>query len=121
MYIFGVFCPKDASVYRSLCKSFGIGPSLSKLLCSKIGFTVTSTVGLLEGKHITYLNYFLLGRYPIGNDILIVQSQTFRRYKYLRFLKHIKLSKGLPINGQHTKNNAQTSRQLNPKFIKLTY
>ena len=121
MYIFGIFCPKTDLVYKSLCKTYGISLSLSKLLCSKLGLTTKSSVQLLEGKHLNFITYFLLGKHPIGNDIVVQNSTTFRRYKHLKLLKYIQISKGLPINGQQTRTNAKNSKKLNSQFIKLTY
>jgi len=117
MYILGTFCKKKAILWKSLKDIFGIDASLSRRLCAKMGFSTKSLVLEVERRDLQFITYYVLGRFNLGNDVKSQKFQKAQQYRVLRLLKGIRLRKGLPINGQRTRNNGLTARKLNGKLL----
>lgn len=117
MYILGFFCKKRSILWKSLKDIFGINSSLSRRLCAKMGFSTKSLVLEVERRDLQFITYYVLGRFSIGNAVKAQKFQKAQQYRVLRLLKGIRLRKGLPINGQRTRNNGLTARKLNGRLL----
>ena len=108
--IAGIDLPKNKKIYISLTYIFGIGNSQSKKILDSIKIDKNLITHKLTEEQVLSIrneisnNYLVEGalRSNVGRNIKrLIDIGTYRGFRH---------KKGLPVNGQNTKNNARTRK-----------
>jgi len=108
--IAGIDLPKNKKIYISLTYIFGIGKSQSKKILDSIKIDKNLITHKLTEEQVLSIrneisnNYLVEGalRSNVGRNIKrLIDIGTYRGFRH---------KKGLPVNGQNTKNNARTRK-----------
>lgn len=111
IYILNTELRNDQRTGHALCRIYGIGKPLSKQICDDLGISTGLRVSQLTPLHIDMIGQLLPHAYTIGSDL---QSETRIRKERLVIIssyRGIRHSQGLPVRGQRTHGNAQTTRR----------
>jgi small subunit ribosomal protein S13 len=101
---------KEKKLNIAITKVYGIGYSLAKIYCRKVGLSNAIKVGditeakLLEIYRLLVNNYLLDYQLKQRKDEIIKKRINVKSYKGLRYIYN------LPSNGQRTKTNSRTAR-----------
>ena len=110
----------DHELWRCLNSIPGIGRKSAFKICHGVGLLPKTPFKLLTERQSQALETFIESRPTLGHWKLSVVGPEYRRMMKEKrekmintgSIQGIRLSKGLPINGQTTKNNAVTARKL---------
>lgn len=100
----------------ALRKVIGVGLSRSKYICSLVGLTKNCRVGFINYYTFSVITNLLKQYY--GTDVFLKRMRENHLKEFLSFksYKSIRFAAGLPIRGQHTHTNAQTTKRLRPRM-----
>jgi len=118
LYIFGVNIPEKKSVQIGLTYIKGIGSKQSKLICNKFGFTTNYKINNLTEIQIYKLINYIQKNFLIENHLKKDIQLNIERFIEIRSYKGKRHMYNLPVRGQRTHTNAQTSKKLNKTFRK---
>lgn len=98
---------------RLLCRQFNIPVSLPLVFFNSVQLVDFKSL-LLSGSFLTQgsFNSKGLSNYLVGSLQKKAQKECLLKIRQIGFLRAVRLRKGLPVRGQRTKTNAQTSRRL---------
>ena len=108
--ISGVDLPRNKSIAIALSYIYGIGQFQSKKILDSIGIDHSVKTGDLSEEQILSIRNEIDDNFTVEGEL---RSQVGRNIKRLidvgtyRGLRH---KRGLPVNGQNTKNNARTRK-----------
>ncbi|CUR53299.1 30S ribosomal protein S13 [Buchnera aphidicola] len=107
--IAGVNIPDNKHVVISLMSIYGIGKSISKKICMRIGIKETLkvnelTITVMENLRKTVMDFIVEGELRRKYSMSIKRLMDLGCYRGLRHRKH------LPARGQRTKTNARTCK-----------
>ena len=105
--IAGVNIPDNKHVRVSLTYVYGVGNSLSKKLCEKLGIAEDKKVMDLTGQELESIRTEL-SNHLIEGDLRREVSTNIKRLTDLGCYRGIRHRRGLPVRGQKTKTNART-------------
>lgn len=111
LYTFGDVVLKETELVRTaLTKISGIGLKRSSYLCDLIGLEPGARIVQLS-HYFFFLLIFLIKQY-YGTDLFLRRARENRLADFLSFKSYraLKYNAGLPIRGQRTHTNAQTSK-----------
>ena len=117
LYILGVNIPDNKSIVIGLTYIYGIGPTLSKLICHKLHINPLSKPKDLINKQLNLLAK-LVNEYTIEMDLKKSIKDNIENLIHLGTYRGLRHKLGLPVRGQRTRSNARTQRYLSKK-IKL--
>ena len=107
--IAGVNIPDNKHVRVSLTYVYGVGNSLSKKLCEKLGITEDKKVMDLTGQELESIRTEL-SNHLVEGDLRREISTNIKRLMDLGCYRGIRHRRGLPVRGQKSKTNARTRK-----------
>ncbi|QVK21445.1 30S ribosomal protein S13 [Mycoplasmatota bacterium] len=107
--ISGVDIPRDKRVVISLTYVFGIGKSVSKKILAAVGINEDKRVKDLTDEELVRIRAEV-SKYETEGDLRRKTSFNIKRLMEIASYRGIRHRKGLPVNGQNTKNNARTRK-----------
>ncbi|MBP5343020.1 30S ribosomal protein S13 [bacterium] len=107
--IVGVDIPNDKRVVISLTYIYGIGLSTSKKILEKVGVSEDTRVKNLTDEELTKIRNEV-SAYKIEGDLRRDTTNDIKRLMDIGCYRGIRHRKGLPVNGQNTRNNARTRK-----------
>ena len=107
--IVGVDIPNDKRVVISLTYIYGIGLSTSKKILSTLGISEDTRVKNLTDEELTKIRNEV-SKYNIEGDLRREVNSNIKRLMDIGCYRGIRHRKGLPVNGQNTRNNARTRK-----------
>lgn len=116
VYIFETELLNEKPILRSVAKIYGLGISTSKLISKKLGFLPN-----LKTKHLTQGQLTLLIKtinslnIKLGGDLKKIQTINIKRLISIKSYRGLRMIQGLPVRGQRTHSNAQTSKKFKRK------
>jgi len=108
--ISGVDLPKEKRVEIGLTYIFGIGLSSSKEILEKTGVNPDTRVKDLNDDEVAKLREIIDGDYKVEGDLRREVALDIKRLQEIGCYRGVRHRKGLPVRGQHTKNNARTRK-----------
>jgi small subunit ribosomal protein S13 len=104
---------KPKSVQFELQKVFGLGPRRSRIFCRLLNITASLKVEALDKSELSLLALTFSKATPLNlfkDSLRRKQAGILKKTMKLNSLKSGRLRRGLPVRGQRTHTNAQTSR-----------
>jgi|TARA_B110001450_G_C17628087_1_gene484057 small subunit ribosomal protein S13 len=114
--LLNVQIPDEKRVLVGLTYIPGIGLSRSKLICSKLSINEGEYMKQLTKNQLSSITSYIRKYYKTGPKVYSDQLINIRRLINISSYKGLRHFKGLPVRGQRTKTNAQTSRKLRRKI-----
>ena len=108
--IAGVNIPTNKRVVIALRYIHGIGPSFAKEICEKVGVEESRRVNQLTDAEVIKIRETIDAGYMVEGDLRREVSMNIKRLMDLGCYRGIRHRLGLPVRGQHTKNNARTRK-----------
>ena len=110
----GYDLPEEKRILVALTKIYGIGISISKIICKKANINFNRNVLSLTNDDLKNLHLYL-ENYLIGGDLKRYNFLKIKRLKDIKCYRGIRHRLGLPVRGQRTRTNAKTCK----KFKKI--
>ncbi|MBL4763325.1 MAG: 30S ribosomal protein S13 [Gammaproteobacteria bacterium] len=107
--IAGVNLPVNKHAVIGLTAIFGIGRSLSRAICQVTDIKPETKIRDLSEGEVELLRAEV-AKYTIEGDLRRDVSMNIKRLMDLGCYRGIRHRRGLPVRGQHTKNNARTRK-----------
>ncbi|MCD2138421.1 30S ribosomal protein S13 [Salinicoccus halitifaciens] len=107
--IAGVDVPRDKRVVISLTYIFGIGNTRAQQILAEAGVSEQTRVKDLTEEELNKIREVVDG-YKVEGDLRREQNLNVKRLMEIASYRGIRHRRGLPVRGQHTKNNARTRK-----------
>lgn len=112
VYLFESELPENKSVSFAMTRVFGIGKSNSNLICKNLGFSKNLKIKNLTKEQISRLIQFLeSSNLVVLGDLKKIKSLSKTRLFSIKSYRGLRLRQGLPVRGQRTHTNANTSKK----------
>ncbi|KAK7532064.1 mitochondrial 37S ribosomal protein uS13m, partial [Phyllosticta citribraziliensis] len=99
-------------VQRTLESFYGIGPQVSRQIMARFNLHQTMRVQELKNQQVLDLNAYL-STLKIENDLRRQMQENIQRLRDIGTYRGRRHAMSLPVRGQNTKSQIQTSRKLN--------
>ena len=107
--IAGINIPTDKHIVIGLQSIFGIGQTLSKLICETLKLDPSTKVSELTEDELESIRV-AVSKYEVEGDLRREVSMNIKRLRDLGCYRGIRHRKSLPLRGQRTKTNARTRK-----------
>ncbi|MCF6139448.1 30S ribosomal protein S13 [Pseudalkalibacillus berkeleyi] len=107
--IAGIDIPRDKRVVISLTYVFGIGKSTAQDILAEAGVSEETRVRDLTEEELTKIRD-IVDRFKVEGDLRREVSLNIKRLIEIGSYRGIRHRRGLPVRGQHTKNNSRTRK-----------
>lgn len=108
--IAGVDIPREKRLEISLTYIFGIGRSVSKVICKEVGLDPDTRVRNLTDDEVNRIRVFVDQNVKVEGDLRREISQDIKRKMEIGCYQGIRHRRGLPVRGQRTHTNARTRK-----------
>ena len=105
----GVDLPNDKRIEIGLTAIYGIGRQSSNKILAKLGINPDTRVKDLTESELSDIRTEL-DNYLTEGDLRRDVAMNIKRLKEINCYRGSRHKKGLPVRGQHTKNNARTRK-----------
>jgi small subunit ribosomal protein S13 len=107
--IAGVNIPVRKRVVVALTYIYGIGDTRAKEICEQAGVAPETRVrDLTDSEEVAIRD--AVNQYTVEGDLRRELSMNIKRLRDIGSYRGIRHRRGLPVRGQHTKNNARTRK-----------
>jgi len=107
--ISGVDIPRDKRVVISLTYVFGIGSTRSKQILAAAKVDENTRVKDLTDEELVRIRSEV-SKFTVEGDLRRERSFNIKRLQEIASYRGMRHRKGLPVNGQNTKNNSRTRK-----------
>ena len=108
--ISGVNIPTNKRIRVALTYIFGIGPKISKDICSEASVDMTMRVSQLKDEEINKIREIIDAKHSVEGDLRRKVSMDIKRLTDLGCYRGLRHRKKLPVRGQRTHTNARTRK-----------
>ena len=108
--ISGVDLPANKSILIGLTYIYGIGLSKSKLILKAIKIDPTIKTNQLNEEQILKIRNELSENYIVEGELRSAVGRNIKRLVDIGTYRGLRHKRGLPVNGQNTKNNSRTRK-----------
>ena len=108
--IAGVDLPRDKRVEIGLTSIYGIGRTTSGKILEKAGVNPDTRCRDLTNEEVQKLSEVIAADYMVEGDLRREVAMNIKRLTEIGCYRGIRHRRGLPVRGQHTKNNARTRK-----------
>ena len=108
--ILGVDIPNDKRTIISLRYIYGIGPFLAQQLCDRAAVDPDKRARELTEDELAKLATLLDNEFTVEGQLRRQIQQNIARLRDIGCYRGLRHRKGLPVNGQRTRNNARTRK-----------
>ena len=108
--IAGVDLPGNKKVLISLTYIYGIGLNHAKTILTKINVDINKKTNQLSEEEFLSIRNELSENYVVEGELRSSVGRNIKRLIDIGTYKGIRHKKGLPVNGQNTKNNSRTRK-----------
>lgn len=108
--IAGVNIPAGKPLHIALRYIYGIGPTNSKEICTRVGIAPEKRVNQLTESEILRLREDIDKHYKVEGDLRREVAMNIKRLMDLGCYRGLRHRKGLPVRGQRTHTNARTRK-----------
>lgn len=107
--IAGIDLPRDKRVEIGLTYIYGIGKSKSNLILETTGINPDTRIKDLTEEEVSKLRNEI-DSIIVEGDLRRERAMNIKRLKEIGSYRGLRHRRGLPLRGQHTKNNARTRK-----------
>ncbi|GAK48050.1 30S ribosomal protein S13 [Secundilactobacillus oryzae JCM 18671] len=107
--IAGIDLPRDKRIVIGLTYIFGIGQTTSQKILAEAGVSEDIRVRDLTPDQEDKIRA-AIDKYPVEGDLRREVSMNIKRLQEIGSYRGMRHRRGLPVRGQHTKNNARTRK-----------
>jgi small subunit ribosomal protein S13 len=111
-HILGKFLPDHKPVRYALLRFGGIGQYTAAQICARLQFHETLKMGQMSERQLNALSHEV-GELKLENDLVRAVRDNIARLRRIGSYRGKRHAAGLPVRGQHTRNNASTARKYN--------
>ena len=108
--ISGVNIPTNKRIRVALTYIFGIGPKISKDICSEASVDMTMRVSQLKDEEINKIREIIDAKHSVEGDLRRKVSMDIKRLTDLGCYRGLRHRKKLTVRGQRTHTNARTRK-----------
>lgn len=108
--IAGIDIPKDKRVEASLQSIYGIGPAIAKQILESTGVNPDTRVKDLTEDEVNLIRDYIDKNVSVEGDLRRDVALNIKRLVEIGCYRGVRHRKGLPVRGQHTKQNARTRK-----------
>jgi small subunit ribosomal protein S13 len=108
--IAGIDIPKDKRVEAALQSIYGIGPAVAKEILDKTGVNPDTRVRDLTEDEVNLIRDYIDKNVSVEGDLRREVALNIKRLVEIGCYRGVRHRKGLPVRGQHTKQNARTRK-----------
>ncbi len=108
--IAGVDLPNNKKILISLTYIYGIGVTQSKNILNKVKIDINERTSELSEEQMLSIRNELSENYVVEGELRSVVGRNIKRLVDIGTYKGMRHKKGLPVNGQNTKNNSRTRK-----------
>ena len=108
--IAGVDLPSSKKILIALTYIYGIGVSQSRKILNKVKIDVNQRTNELSEEQMLSIRNELSENYVVEGELRSVVGRNIKRLIDIGTYKGMRHKKGLPVNGQNTKNNSRTRK-----------
>ena len=108
--ISGVDLPANKSILIGLTYIYGIGLTKSKLILNAIDIDPTIKTNQLNEEQILKIRNELSENYIVEGELRSAVGRNIKRLVDIGTYRGLRHKRGLPVNGQNTKNNSRTRK-----------
>lgn len=108
--ISGVDLPRDKAVLYALRSIYGVGPRVAAEVVEKAGLDPRTKVRELDEEQVSAIRNILEDDYMVEGDLRREVFSNIRRLFEINCYRGLRHRRGLPVNGQRTRQNARTRK-----------
>ena len=108
--IAGVDLPKNKKIYISLTYIYGIGKSKSENILTAVKINLDKKTDELTEEEVLAIRNVISDNYSVEGELRSVVGRNIKRLIDVGTYRGLRHKRGLPVNGQNTKNNARTRK-----------
>jgi len=108
--ISGVDLPANKKILVSLTYIYGIGLTKSSSILKSINISPDTKTNELTEEQVLGIRNELADNYIVEGELRSIVGRNVKRLIDVGTYKGMRHKKGLPVNGQNTKNNARTRK-----------
>ena len=108
--IAGVDLPNNKKILISLTYIYGIGVTQSKNILNKVKIDINERTSELSEEQMLSIRNELSENYVVEGELRSSVGRNIKRLVDIGTYKGMRHKKGLPVNGQNTKNNSRTRK-----------
>jgi small subunit ribosomal protein S13 len=108
--IAGIDLPKNKRGVIGLTYVFGIGPSRAKKILTEANINLDKKVGEWNDDELTAIRNYISGSFKTEGELRSEVQLNIKRLMDIGCYRGTRHRKGLPLRGQHTKNNSRTRK-----------
>ncbi len=108
--IAGVDVPREKRLEIALTYIYGLGRTRTKQICEATGIDPNTRVRDLTDEEVARLRIYIDTNFKVEGDLRREVSMSIKRLMDLGCYRGLRHRKGLPVRGQHTKNNSRTRK-----------
>jgi small subunit ribosomal protein S13 len=108
--ISGVDLPRDKAVLYALRSIYGVGPRVAAEVVEKAGLDPRTKVRELDEEQVSTIRNILEDDYMVEGDLRREVFSNIRRLFEINCYRGLRHRRGLPVNGQRTRQNARTRK-----------
>ena len=108
--ISGIDLPKNKKIYISLTYIFGIGSSKSIDILNAVNIDPNVRTNELTEEQVLAIRNEIADNYSVEGELRSIVGRNIKRLIDVGTYRGSRHKRGLPVNGQNTKNNARTRK-----------
>ena len=108
--IAGVDLPKNKKISIALTYIFGIGKSQSKKILESVNIDLNLKTNSLTEEQVLAIRNEIAKGYSVEGELRSAIGRNIKRLVDVGTYRGLRHKKGLPVNGQNTKNNSRTRK-----------
>ena len=108
--IAGVDLPKNKKISIALTYIFGIGKAQSVNILNAIKIDLNTQTNELSEEQVLLIRNEISSNYSVEGQLRSLVGRNIKRLIDIGTYKGMRHKKGLPVNGQNTKNNSRTRK-----------
>ena len=108
--ISGIDLPKNKKIYISLTYIYGIGNSKSIDILNAVKIDPNTRTNELSEEQVLAIRNEIADNYSVEGELRSIVGRNIKRLIDVGTYRGLRHKRGLPVNGQNTKNNARTRK-----------
>jgi len=108
--VIGIDIPDNKRLEISLRYIYGVGPTIAKQICAKLGLDPNMRAKALTEDDIAKINAMLQAEYVVEGDLRRQIANNIKRLTSIYCYRGSRHRLGLPVRGQRTRTNSRTRK-----------
>lgn len=110
--------PYRKRIQDSLTAVFGMGLQRASYACNALGFGMSYNINNINRYNNESVGVIMKYFYILADRLIILLKQRLEYFLEIRLTKGLRIFRGLPVNGQRTHSNRETTKRHKPILAK---